>query len=262
VALSAVTAILTSVILVVSYRNSKHRQRLQHAHISNLEKGKEIVTLQHIIAGEEQERSRLARELHDGIMVLFSAIKMKLRQLPRSHSSLSNDEEFTSLNEELEQAIRELRRTAHNLMPDMLLDGGLTEAVFYFCRSLQQNSPLHINFQQYGVLPRLREDAELSIYRIVQELVQNIIRHSRANKALVQFNYRNEILGVTVEDNGRGFDHRKTNHTGIGLKSIETRLKALSGTMDIRSNEAGTTIYMEFYLHSIIKSSNIAKTRY
>src|SRR5690606_20151980 len=157
-----------------------------------------------IIAGEEQERSRLARELHDGIMVLFSAIRMKLRQLPKSHRALTTDREFNDLNDELEQAIKELRRTAHNLMPDMLLDGGLAEAVFYFCKSLQQNSPLRINFQLYGNLPRLKEDAELSLYRIIQELVQNIIRHAEANKALVQFNYRDEVLCVTIEDNGKG----------------------------------------------------------
>jgi len=251
--LTAVSSILAVIIIVIGYRNGKHRQRLQEAHIKDLEQAKEITTLQHIIAGEEQERSRLSRELHDGIMVLFSAIRMKLRQLPKSHKALNSDQEFNDLNDELEQAIRELRRTAHNLMPDMLLDGGLAEAVFYFCKSLQQNSPLQINFQQYGSLPRLKQDAELSLYRIIQELLQNIIRHADANKALVQLNYRDELLCITIEDNGKGFDQEDGNLRGVGLRSIETRLKALKGSMDIRSSMSGTTVYLEFYLHAVIK---------
>jgi len=250
----SVTIALAIVVIIIGYRNNKHKQRLHEAHIRTLEHEKEISTLQHTITGEEQERSRLARELHDGIMVLFSAIRMKLRQLPKSHTALQSDIEFNSLSDELEQAIKELRRTAHNLMPDMLLDGGLVEAVYYFSKSLQQNSPLQINFQQYGVLPRLKEDAELSLYRIVQELLQNVIRHSDANKALIQFNYRDEILCITVEDNGKGFDPRSIPKKGVGLRSIETRLKALNGSMDIRSTSSGTTVYLEFYLHTVIKT--------
>jgi len=249
----SVTTALAIVVIIIGYRNSKHKQKLNAIRIQSLEKEREISTLQHIIAGEEQERSRLARELHDGIMVLFSAIRMKLRQLPKSHKALTTDQEFNDLNVELEQAIKELRRTAHNLMPDMLLDGGLAEAVFYFCKSLQQNSPLHINFQLYGNLPRLKEDAELSLYRIIQELVQNIIRHAEANKALVQFNYRDEVLCITIEDNGKGFDSASVTNKGVGLRSIETRLRALNGAMDIRSTPSGTTVYLEFYLHTFIK---------
>lgn len=255
----SLASLLLILILGLVYKNNKQKQKLQMERMNALQQEHEISNLKHVIAGEEKERTRLARELHDGIMVLFSAIKMKLRSLATEHSDLKNSQDFTDINKQYEYAIKELRRTAHNLMPDMLLEGGLPDAVFYFCKSVQDTSNIQISFQHYGDMPRLQEEFELSIYRIIQELIQNIIKHAKASKALVQINYLNDVLCITVEDNGIGFGEKQPGQTeGMGLRSIRTRIRALNGMMDIKTSaDRGTTVYMEFDIRSVIKTNTI-----
>jgi signal transduction histidine kinase len=252
------SSLFVVILLGSLYRNNRLKQKAQIEKMSLLQKEKEISNLKSVISGEERERTRLARDLHDGIMVLFSAVKMNVRTLPQRHPSLLENSDLSEINLQLDHAIKELRRTAHNLMPDMLLEGGLGEAIFYFCKSLKHNNNLDIVFQQYGAMPRLQDEFELSLYRIVQELIQNIIKHAGATKALVQLNYRDDLAYITVEDNGRGFSSGKlTDGAGMGLKSIRTRMRALNGTIDMRSSEQyGTTIYLEFDIRSVIKSKS------
>ncbi len=238
------------------YRNYRQKQKTQIEKMNSLQKEKEIGNLKAVITGEERERTRLARDLHDGNMVLFSAVKMQLKTLPKHFRELKESSNFQEVTQQLDDAIKELRRAAHNLMPDMLLEGGLAEAVFYFCRTLQQNTGVSFIFQHYGEMPRLQEEFELSIYRIVQELLQNIIKHANASKAIIQLNYTGSTLCITVEDNGIGFvETNLHDHSGMGLKSIRTRTTALNGSIDIRSiKNKGTTVYLEFDIRSVIRS--------
>ncbi len=254
----SVASFFLTILLAGLYRNYRQKQKTQIEKMNSLQKEKEISNLKAVITGEERERTRLARDLHDGNMVLFSAVKMQLRGLPKYHRELAGNSNFEEISTQLDLAIKELRRTAHNLMPDMLLEGGLAEAVFYFCSTLQQSTNIRFLFQQYGEMPRLQEEFELSLYRIVQELLQNIIKHAHASKGIVQLNYSDAILCITVEDNGQGFtDTNLENHSGMGLKSIRTRVSALNGSIDIRSiTGKGTTVYLEFDIRSVIKSQS------
>jgi signal transduction histidine kinase len=256
----SVVSVLLGLLITGLYRNNKQQQKIQLERMRNLQHEQEIGNLKSMIRGEEKERSRLARELHDGILVMFSGIKMKLRGLPKYHKELQDTEDYKDVLLQMDHATKELRRTAHNLMPDMLLDGGLAEAVYYFCSKLQESTGLQISFQQYGELPRLQPEFELSIYRIVQELVQNILKHAQASKAIVQLNYRMDLLYITVEDNGVGFSKTSTEgQNGMGLRSIRNRVRALNGMMDLRTNEPlGTTIYLEFDVRSVILNNKLA----
>lgn len=245
VGISAGTLLLV-VLLVVSHRANINKRRLQTKQIENLNQQQEIMQLKAQRQGEEEERVRLARELHDGIVAQFSAVKMNLSVLPERHPDLHDAKDFTRIIKHLDDATHALRQTAHNLMPDVLLENGLSEAIYYFCKAMQQSSGLYIDYQQYVDLPRFLPEWELSLYRIVQELLQNVMKHAGATQVLVQLSYAEGILNITVEDNGKGFDTARQSGEGIGLKNIRARICALKGHLDIESRPgSGTTVYIE-----------------
>jgi signal transduction histidine kinase len=238
-------AALLLLVLVQTIRNSRNRRKLAQERMQNYVRQQELERLKAMAEGEEKERSRIAYDLHDGVMVRFATVKMGLNTLPEVVPQLRETTGFHQLLRQFDLATSELRRTAHNLMPDVLLEEGLAQALFYFCRSVEEATGLHIVFQQYGTLPRFRQDFEVSIYRIVQELIQNIVKHARATEAVVQLSYEDGLLSLTIEDNGRGFDPA-TASGGMGLAGVRNRLKIFGGIFDIQSaNGSGTTIFFE-----------------
>jgi len=243
--------LLLALIVAGLYTRKLQKEKLHRAHIVNMEKDAEILALRSKMDGEEEERSRLARDLHDGVVVKFSAIKMNLSVLPEQHHTLEGASDFKRIISRLDEATTELRATAHNLLPDTLLEEGLSEAVYYFCKDIQQSSGLDMDLQ-YADIPRFQPAFELSVYRIVQELVQNVLKHAAATQALVQMIYNDRLLNITIEDNGRGFDPLVAGREGIGLRNLRSRVAALNGYLDLRSTPGkGTSIYMEFIPHPI-----------
>lgn len=249
-----VGALLSIALLISLYRSKLHKQKMLEGTVNSMMQEQEISNLQAIMKGEEKERTRLARDLHDGIMVQLSTVLMNLDTLPQPFKTINSEEYFATpyyrqMVDQLSHATKELRKTAHNLMPDMLLEGGLIEAVSYFCKTLQQSLSFQVSFQQHGKIPRFQPEFEISVYRIIQELVQNIIKHAQASKAVVQIaNFENNMLTVIIEDDGIGITTDKVNSDmGMGLKSIKGRVKVLNGTMELLSSlDGGTTVYLEF----------------
>ncbi len=237
------------------YRGEKRKRKLQLILMADIMKEQEIVQLKAKLNGEEEERIRIARELHDGIMVQFSSVKMNLScELDRSLDPVRKDA-IEKIVTQLDSATSELRKSAHNLMPDMLLEEGLAEAVHYFLIGLKQSSGIEIDFQQYGDLPPIATEYELMLYRILQELSQNAIKHAHASQILVQLNYTGSMLSLTVEDNGIGFKEGSPQGEGIGIKNIRSRVSSLNGTMEISSNlGVGSTIYIEFDILNLLKN--------
>jgi signal transduction histidine kinase len=225
------------------YRNRQHRERLRTI---KAEKEREVAQLKATLKGEEKERVRIARELHDGIMVQFSSVQMNLSALIEK-SGNEHPEDYEHIQAQLEEATKELRKSAHNLMPDMLLQEGLAEATHYFCNNLQRSAKMEIDFQWYGETPALSPEYELMIYRIIQELLQNTVKHARATYALVQINCQPDMITIAVEDNGRGFDRNNLPpDKGMGLTSLENRIHSLHGHFTITSKPAtGTSVYIE-----------------
>jgi two-component system NarL family sensor kinase len=154
----------------------------------------------------------------------------------------------------LDNTVNDIRRTAHNLMPELLLKHGLSEATRIFCDQVQDNEGLSISYQHYGFIDGPDKRFELSVYRIVQELVHNVIKHAQASFALVQLSQHNDILDVTIEDNGRGLQAHEGATKGMGLESIRQRVRELQGKININSSAgSGTTVYIEFNL-KLLKS--------
>jgi signal transduction histidine kinase len=244
--------VLLSILLLSLYRNSKTKQRIQLKELNGIRQEQEIKDLQSMIKGEEKERARMAREIHDGIMVQLSTIKMKMKSVPDVYQEMNNahflaTDYYRQLVDQMEDATRDLRSTAHNLMPDMLLQGGLEDAVLYFCNSIKRNTSLHVEFQKHGSIAALDKEFELSVYRIIQELLQNVIKHAEATQILVQMAMlTDDLLTITIEDNGKGFDQAKAIN-GMGLVSIRNRLRVMNGFIDISSQEGkGTSVHIEF----------------
>ena len=218
-------------------------RKTQQQKIINLENEKENIALKSLIAGEEKERSRIAKELHDGIGSLLAASKMHASKL-----LLKNPETDPTLLNLLDSASKETRRISHNLLPESLMNKGLDVALQDFISSINESQLLNANYQSINLSGSLPQPLQLSIYRIVQELINNIIKHSEATEALVQLNQNKSKLIITVEDNGKGFSFDKSK-SGIGLQNIKSRLSLLKGKMEVDSNESmGTSVYIEFEL--------------
>ncbi len=209
---------MLAVLLFLLYRNNQHRRRLQEEQLQLLGKEQEVLQLKALMQGEEQERARFARELHDGFVSQLSAIKMNFSALDITRMTEEQQQDHIA---ELEETIAELRKTAHNLMPEILLNAGLCEAVQRYCDRINQAHTLFVDFRVYGYLPALEPGFELPLYRMIQEAVQNIIKHSGATDALVQFNYDNRVLGITIEDNGCGLEPGAEAAQGTGLQRFQ-----------------------------------------
>jgi signal transduction histidine kinase len=204
----------------------------------------ELKVLTAMMEGEEKERTRLARELHDGVGGILSATKMHLSVLRQEQSQPTTSSKFDHTVSMLDSASKEIRAISHNLSPDILQHYELDAALANFCRSVS-NAALQVDFYSLGEPPRLKSNYKLIIYRMVQELVNNIIKHAGASHAMVQLSQYDNILSITVEDDGAGFVQKES--TGIGLLNLQARARNINGQLNIESTPgSGTTVYLEF----------------
>ncbi|MET3885146.1 two-component system NarL family sensor kinase [Chitinophagaceae bacterium OAS944] len=241
--------VLILAISILIYRNNYHKQTLQAEKIRNLRQDLQIASLQAMVNGEEKERSRIARELHDGIGGTLAAIRLRVSAMVRKYKTVQTSDDFNELTQMLEEASADLRKTAHNLMPEILLQEGLARASTLFCERVRKGHSLQINTEIWGKVRRLPGDVELTAYRIIQELMHNILKHARATQALVQIVFHDTQLCITVEDNGRGMPEDGSPKEGIGLRTIRERVKLLNGQIDTVSTPGqGTSVYIELDL--------------
>lgn len=190
-----------------------------------LEQQKNLEVSIAIIAGEEHERKRIAKELHDGISGNLTGIKLQLENIDRRNSR----ETVCRTIEKLEAVMKEVRHTARNLMPETLLDAGLDQVLKEFCNHLNSEET-KVQYYSAGLSFVKNKNEELNILRIVQELVTNAVRHGKAQHIIVQLTFEKHLLMITVEDDGKGFDFSKAQKS-LGLANVENRVKSLNGTI-------------------------------
>ncbi|MDO4229740.1 MAG: histidine kinase [Capnocytophaga sp.] len=217
-------------------------QKKRHKKDLLLRKQQQEIEITHaVMEGEQQERNRLARDLHDGLGGRITGIKMNAEMLAQK---LQQKEDLQKIIKQMDIAIIELRNTAHNLEPSVLEKYGLQAAISDFCLSLQTKNQ-KIKLYTDGLANLINKKWQLSVYRIVQELVTNAVKHSEATEILLQCTFKDRFLMIEIEDNGKGFDP-KTVSRNMGLNSIETRVIYLGGKMEIHSEKGvGTTINIE-----------------
>ena len=241
-------------IVVLGYRNYNHRKKLQQARIDELETEKQLANTEAILKGEEQERTRLAKDLHDGLGGMLSGIKHSFQNMKENLIlTPDNAQAFERSIDMLDSSIREMRRVAHNMMPEMLLKYGLNVALKTFCSEIERSGAVKTTYQSIGMENiEVEQTSAVTIYRIVQELVNNAIKHAGAQNVLVQLHasHQEKILSVTVEDDGKGFDTALLkNAEGIGWSNIQNRVDFLKGKTDINSTlHKGTSVLIEIPL--------------
>jgi signal transduction histidine kinase len=240
------------IILILVYLSFRNRNRLQKTMILKLEAEKQLLAAEAVLKGEEQERTRLAKDLHDGLGGILSGIKFSLNTMKENLiMTPDNAQAFERSIDMLDSSIQEMRRVAHNLMPETLLKFGLDTALKDFCYNINGSGILKLNYQSFGIEKiKLGESVSVSIYRIIQELVNNILKHANAGNAIVQITLSGKMLLIDVEDDGIGFDMSKLEfQKGIGWRNIRSRLEYLNGKLDLQSQPgAGTSVHIEIGL--------------
>jgi two-component system, NarL family, sensor kinase len=244
-------SIAAAILLVslVSYKNYRNKQQLQQQKISELETQQQLSATEAVLKGEEQERTRLAKDLHDGLGGMLSGIKYSFNTMKGNLiMTPDNAQAFERSMDMLDSSIKEMRRVAHNMMPEALVKFGVDTALKDFCNDIQQSGALQISYQSIGTQnATIDQTAAITIYRIVQELINNTIKHAAAKKAIVQLTKSDNKLSVTVEDDGKGFDTAIINNpVGMGWSNITNRVDFLKGKLDVDSQHGkGTSVHIE-----------------
>lgn len=234
---------------LLTYRNYRHRQKIQQQRITELETEKQLVATEAVLKGEEQERTRLAQDLHDGLGGMLSGIKYSFNTMKGNLvMTPDNAQAFERGMDLLDSSIREMRRVAHNMMPEALVKFGLDTALRDFCEDVNRSGVLKVTYQSIGLQGAEPDQTRaITIYRIVQELLNNTIKHAAATSALVQVSRDENQLSVTVEDDGKGFDTAVLRESkGMGWYNIQNRIDFLKGHLDVDSRPGkGTSVHIE-----------------
>ncbi|MDR1810355.1 MAG: histidine kinase [Prevotella sp.] len=231
-------------ILFYHHRLNLQKRRTAELQIKQLEQEKQLIATQSVLDGEVAERTRMARDLHDGLGGMLSAVKLNLKNM-KTGIILENAEveRFDKALSMLDGAIGELRRVAHNMMPDSLARFGLKDALSDFCDSIPT-----VKFNYFGDGTRLNPKMEAMLYRIIHELVNNALKHAEASHILVQVVQEPCRIAIAVQDNGKGFD-TSVESKGNGMKNICSRVASYNGSVDVYSAIGeGTEVNVEFQL--------------
>lgn len=233
-------------LLVFSAFNFYRKKQSQN----KLELQKEVIKQQDlatkaILEAEEKERERIARDLHDGVGQVMSAAKMNLSAF--ENELIFKDEQqklsFEKVIHLIDEGCKEVRSVSHQMMPNALLKAGLASAIKEFIDKIDTRV-LKVNLYSEGLNDRIDNNIEIVLYRIIQECVNNVIKHSGANQLDISLIKDKDGISVSIEDNGKGFDAKdKTKFEGIGLKNIASRIEFLKGTVEFdSSNGRGTMV--------------------
>lgn len=195
--------------------------------------------LQAVITSQEEERKRFAADLHDGMGQLISAVKLNLSKEHVEKNSLDHAVEV------LNEMNSEIRNIAFNLMPQVLINGGLTEALRELTARVNRTAKIQMSVAEFDVQDSLPSDKKVALYRVCQEWVNNVIKYSHCTKIDVQLVQHDDELVITIEDDGTGFEMQSLiNSKGNGWRNINSRLTMVNGQIDIdsQSGRQGTTV--------------------
>ncbi len=200
-----------------------------------LETDKQSDLLRAILETQESERQRLAEDLHDSVGQVLSAIKLNLHRLDKTCAA---DEQaiplLSNTRNLIDECIQEIRSIIQNVRPPLLTDFGLVEALNDFCKKIQQNTGIEVSFKHETGQERFDPEIEVTLYRIIQELFGNSIKHAHASFIGINLMSNREQLVLTYQDNGLGFDLADYKN-GSGLKNMQSRTDFIKGQIEIKS---------------------------
>ncbi len=235
------------IVLLLLYNSYRLKQKNKYQRELNRQQNE---LFNAIVTTQDQERKRIAQDIHDSLGSVLSAAKLKLSSLEESKKLLSPDqlEKYQTSLDLLDEASTELRNISHNIMPATLSKLGLEAALQSLIDKIGAHSKMQISFTAHAFKGRIEETTEMSIYRIILELLNNIVKHAAAEKVSIQIIKYPAYINLMIEDNGRGFNYHNAleEKKGIGLGNILSRVEYLNGTFEIDSvTGKGTTVIIE-----------------
>jgi len=252
----SVLVLLGALLVWLFYNRNKLKQetKLQAAVLTQQQ-----IAAAAILEAEENERQRIAKDLHDGVGQIMSAAKMNL-------SSFENDLQFKDEDQKLsferiislvDEGCKEVRSVSHQMMPNVLLKSGLGKAVAEFLDKIDQKV-LKVNLHTEGLNEHIEATTEIVLYRVLQESVNNVIKHSGASELDLSLIKDADGISATIEDNGKGFDSKNLSEkAGIGLKNMKARVEYLKGTIDFDSSPGRGTLVA---IHIPLKNKDSIET--
>lgn len=234
---SILSIALVFILLYFRYK-TKQRNKLQTEIIHQQD-----LATKAVLQAEENERKRVAVDLHDSVGQILSAVKINLSAIESTVAPESLPK-YDNIMNMVDNACKEVRVIAHNMMPNSLLKNGLVSAVKEFISQINSDV-LKISMNTSGLNKRLENNTEMVLYRVVQESVNNVIKHAQASTLEIQIIQDQEGVSLTIEDNGKGFDTKKQSE-GIGLQNLRSRIAFLKGEIDIQSSPGKGTLIAIF----------------
>lgn len=211
------------------------KEEINTQRIRELEDKIKISSMRSVIDGQEIERERIAKDLHDSLGGLLSTIKLQFDQVNAKNNDIQQSKEFANAQKLLDHAVEEVRNISRNLQPSALQNFGLIAAIKDLIYKFEGESYPEIDLQYYNVPQHIDKMKALHIYRLIQELLNNSIKHAHASEIFLQINSEEKDLIITFEDDGKGFDPENPSHKGMGLENLKSRTNYLQGSLIIDS---------------------------
>ena len=226
---------------------ANQEQELHTQRIDELMNTNELTAMNSMIEGQEKERDRVAKDLHDRLGSMLSAIKHQLGAVETDVQQVKKDQgmQYSKMHTMLDEAVGEVRRISHDMITVALSRFGLAKALEDLCDSVRIKGKLDVELQLFGLEQRMERSMEIAVYRIVQEAISNVLKHAKATELSVDVTRGPGRISVIVHDNGKGFDPAIPS-TGIGMENMRNRAMAIGALLRVDSSLGnGTTISVE-----------------
>lgn len=234
--------LLIPLLVLAAYFLYRHKKQKQENLLQQeLHKQQQLAVVS-ILEAEEKERKRIAAELHDGVGQTMTAAWLNMQSALNDNSNEESKKQvFENALKLLDESCKEIRVVSHNMMPNVLLQKGLVNAVKDFLSQINKQG-LNINIESDGLNKTIPAHVEAVLYRVIQESVNNVIKHANATQLFITLYNETDGIDVMIEDNGKGFDRKNIKSNGIGLQNIESRIKYLKGQIEWDTNEGNGTV--------------------
>jgi two-component system, NarL family, sensor kinase len=256
-----ISVVLLGVVFILWRKRNRERQEaiIQEQKIRLRE-----AQINAVIESQEQERRRFASDLHDGMGQLISALQLNISSLRQQSTFEKRDQLFESSEQLLNEAHDEIRNIAFNLMPPVLVKEGLVPAVQELTRKINKASKIKAQLSAFGVTGRLPQVTEISLYRVIQEFLSNIIKYSNADNVTISFTgYENELV-LTIDDDGEGYDLKafQESKEGNGWRNVNSRINLIKGSIEIdtKPRRKNNTVIITIPVTVAVEKSPVANT--
>lgn len=220
----------------------EQKEKLAKQKINDLQNSLKIENLEAVITGQEAERTRISTDLHDSLGGMLSALKLHYDALQVNHAELAHDQQYLQIMDLIDEACKDVRDISRNLKPVALEKLGMTAALKDLVNKYRVHGSLDISINTNQVDGLLSNDAKLHVYRIIQELLNNALKHAQATEIDVIVNRAEDELVIMVQDNGIGFAPEEV-QMGLGLGNLRSRVNVLKGEMEIDTSiSRGTSV--------------------